>query len=60
MERSFDNDVLDVTCAGVEESKGDSPMVDTISYEHDTARPLDAIYLTDDGDETKLFIWVKM
>ena len=53
MERSFDNDVLDVTCAGVEESKGDSPMVDAISYEHDITRPLDAIYLPDDGDETK-------
>ena len=28
MERSFDNDELDVTYAGEEESKGDSPMVD--------------------------------
>ena len=59
MERSFDNDVLDVTCAGVEESKGDDPMVDVISYEHDIARQLDAIYLPDDGDETKSFILVQ-
>ena len=59
MERSFDNDVLDVTCAGVEESKGDGPMVDSISYEHDLVRPLDAIYLPDDGDETRSFIWVQ-
>ena len=47
------------TCAGVEESKGDSPMVDAISYEHNLAHPLDAIYLPDDGDETKSFIWVQ-
>ena len=59
MERSFDNDVLDITCAGLEESKGDSPLVEAISYEHDIARPLDAIYLPDDGDETKSFIWVQ-
>ena len=59
MERSFDNDELDATCAGVEESKGDNPMVDSISYEHDFVRPLDAIYLPDDGDETKSFIWVQ-
>ena len=43
MERSFDNDELDVTCTGIEESKGDSPMVDEISYEHDLVRTLDAI-----------------
>ena len=59
MERSFDNDVMNVTCAGVEKSKGDSPMGDEISYEHDLVRTLDAIYLPDDGDETKLFIWVQ-
>ena len=40
MERSFDNDVLDVTSAGVEESKGDSPMEDPICYVHDIAQPL--------------------
>ena len=56
MERSFDDDVMDVTCAGVEESIGDSPMVDEVSYEHDLVRTLDAIYLPDDGDETKSFI----
>ena len=59
MERSFDNDAMDVTFAGVEESKEDSPMVDEISYEHDLVRTLDAIYLPDDGDETKSFIWVQ-
>ena len=52
-------DVLDVTCAGLEESKGDSPVVDEVSYEHDLVRTLDAIYLPDDGDETKSFIWVQ-
>ena len=59
MKRSFDNDELDVTCAGVEESKGDDPMVDSISYEHDLVCQHDAIYLPDDGDETKSFIWVQ-
>jgi hypothetical protein len=28
MERSFDNDAMDETCAGVEECKGDIPTVD--------------------------------
>ena len=59
MERSFDNDVMDVTCAGVEGCKGDSPMVDEVSDEPVLVRTLDAIYLPDDGDETKLFIWVQ-
>ena len=59
MERSFDNDVLDVHCAGVEESKYDSPMEGPISYVHDIVQPLEAIYLPDDGDETKSFIWVQ-
>ena len=59
MERSFDNDVLDVTCTGVEESKGNSPREDPISYVHDIVQPLEAIYLPDDGDETKSFIWVQ-
>ena len=34
MERSFDNDVMDVTCAGVEECEGSSPMVDEVYDEH--------------------------
>ena len=59
MERSFDNDVLDVTSAGMEESKGDSPMEDHIVYVHDIAQPLKEIYPPDDGDETKSFIWVQ-
>ena len=59
MERSFDNDVVDVTSAGVEESKGDSPMEDPIFYVHDIVQPLEAIYLPDDGDDTKSFIWVQ-
>ena len=59
MERSFDNDELDVTCAGVEESNVDDPMVDAISYDYDLVRTLDAIYLPDDGDDTKSFKWVQ-
>jgi hypothetical protein len=59
MERSFDNDVMDVTCADVEGCKGDSPMVDEVSDEPVLVRTLDAIYLPDDGDETKSFIWVQ-
>ena len=59
MERSFDIYVMDVTCAGIVERKGYSPMVDEVSYEHDLVRTLDAIYVPDDGDETKSFIWVQ-
>ena len=59
MERVFDNDVIDVPSAGAEESKGDCPMEEPICYVHDTAQPLEAIYLPDDGDETKSFIWVQ-
>ena len=59
MERSFDNDALDVTSAGVQESKGDNPMEDQRVYVHDIAQPLEAIYLPDDGGETKSFIWVQ-
>ena len=57
--KSVDNDVLDVTSAGVEESKGDCPMEEPICYVHDIVQPLEAIYLPDDGDETKSFIWVQ-
>ena len=59
IERSFDNDILDITLAGVQESKGDSPMEDQRVYVHDIAQPLEAIYLPDDGDGTKSFIWVQ-
>ena len=59
MERSFDNDLLYVPSAGVQESKGDSTMDDQRIYVHDIAQPLEAIYLPDDGDETKSLIWVQ-
>ena len=59
IERSFDNDIMDVTSAGIEESKGDSHMEDQICYVDDIAQPLQAIYLHDDGDETKSLIWVQ-
>jgi len=59
MEQSFENDVMDVTCAGIEECKGDIPTVDLAYYVHVPERILDAIYQHDDGDETKSLIWVQ-
>jgi hypothetical protein len=54
IERSFDNDAMNVTCAKVEECKGDSPTVNGVPE-----RTLDAIYQHDDGNETKSLIWVQ-
>jgi hypothetical protein len=52
MERSFENNAMDVTCAGVEECKGDIPTVDFIYNGPVPERILDAIYQHNDGDET--------
>ena len=57
MERSFDNDAMDVTCTGVEKCKENSPNVDDVYDETVVERTLDAIYQHDDGDETKSLIW---
>jgi hypothetical protein len=43
MERSFDNDAMVVTCAGVEECKRDSPTVDEVYDVPVLVRTLDAI-----------------
>jgi hypothetical protein len=55
LERSFENDAM--ACAGVEESKEDSPTVDGVPDIHD--RTLDAIFQHNDGDETKSLIWIQ-
>jgi hypothetical protein len=57
IEHSFDNDAMDVTCAGVEECKGDSPTVNGVPEVPELT--LDAIYQHDDGDETRSLIWVQ-
>jgi hypothetical protein len=59
IERSFDNDVMEVTCAGVDECKGDSLNEVEVMEEPQLERTLDAIYHHDDGNETKSLIWVQ-
>jgi hypothetical protein len=59
IERSFDNDSMDVTCAGVEDCKGDSLTVDDVIDEPVLERTLDAIYHHDDDDEIKALIWAQ-
>ena len=56
IERAFDNDVMEVTCAGVEECKGDSLNKVEVMEESHFKRSLVAIYPHDDGDETKSLI----
>ena len=45
MERSFENDAMDVTCAGVVECKGDSLTADEVSDVPVPERTLDALKL---------------
>jgi hypothetical protein len=50
MERSLENDAMDVTCAGAEECKGDNLTVDEGSDVPVSERTLDAFYQYDDDD----------
>jgi hypothetical protein len=49
-ERSFDNDEMELTCAGVAECKDDSPTVDDVIDKTVLKHTLDAIYHHDNGD----------
>jgi hypothetical protein len=56
IERIFDNDVMEVTCAVEEECKGNSSNDDDAMEDPKLERTLDAIFHHDDGDETNLLI----
>ena len=56
IERTFDNDVIEGTCAEVEECKGDSFNDYDVMEEPILERTLDAIFHHDDGDQTESLI----
>jgi uncharacterized protein (DUF736 family) len=60
IERTFDNDIMEVTYAGEKKCKGDSFNDDDVMEAPHLERTLDAIFYHDDGDETKSLIWMQM